>query len=253
LHCKFYLNEAYGIVTSMNLLISSDVNALEIGYVTETAQEYADLVQFLDDNIRSRVVPCRPTELHPPLAGSTPPLPQTEQPTAIAPEEVGEVPPLPEPPPVSAAPPVGDDEPLLACFSRLLGLAPRPNYPSQLQGELSEVLSVLVEVRQSYVLVAYSFPSAIRRKLYQALYAQRAELETQVGYPLRWGRDMLRVKVELSFPILPLVTAWDQAKDRPVSDWSPLERERMGQVAQRATHVLQQAVAAHVRTLTKTA
>ena len=55
LHCKFYLNETYGIVTSMNLLISSDVNSLEIGYVTETVQEYEDLVRFLDENIRSRV------------------------------------------------------------------------------------------------------------------------------------------------------------------------------------------------------
>jgi hypothetical protein len=58
--------------------------------------------------------------------------------------------------------------------------------------------------------------------------------------------------VELSFPILPLVTAWNQNKQRPVSDWSPFEWEQMGQLAQRATHVLQQAVAVHALRLIKT-
>lgn len=251
LHCKFYLNEAYGIVTSMNLLVSSDVNALEIGYVTETVQEYEDLVRFLDDNIRNRVAPCLPVAPRPSLAISTPTLNKMDLPASIAPEEtlVEELP-LPEALSPSAAPPAGEEETLLACFSRHLGVAPRPRYPAQLQGELSEALSMLVEVRHFYVLVAYSFPWLIRRKMYQALYAQRAELETQVGYPLSWGRDMMRVKVELSFSILPLVTAWDQNKHRTAADWSPLEREQMGQLAQRATHVLQQAVAAHALTLT---
>lgn len=254
LHCKFYLNETYGIVTSMNLLLSSDVNALEIGYVTETAQEYADLVQFLDDNIRNRVVPCLPTAPRPALAVATPPLPEADQSAAPVPEEVvaPELP-LPAASFLPAAPAVEPPEPLLACFSRLLGLAPRPKYPNQLQGELSEVLSVLVEVRHFYVLVAYSFPWAIRRKLYQALYAQRAELEAQVGYPLSWGRDLLRVKVELSLPILPPVTAWDQNKQRTVTDWSPSECEQLGQLARRATHVLQQAVAAQASALTQPA
>jgi len=36
LHSKLYLNERYGIVTSMNLLLSSEINSLEIGYATET-------------------------------------------------------------------------------------------------------------------------------------------------------------------------------------------------------------------------
>jgi hypothetical protein len=246
LHCKFYLNEAYGIVTSMNLLVSSDVNALEIGYVTETAQEYEDLVRFLDDNIRNRVAPCPPVAPRSSLPLLTPTLNELDQPVSIAPEEaLAEELSLPE------ALTAGEEETLLACFSRLLGVAPRPHHPTHLQGELSEVLSMLVEVRHFYVLVAYSFPGAIRRKMYQALYAQRAALETQVGYPLSWGRDMLRVKVELSFPILPLVTAWDQNKHRMVADWSPLEREQMGQLAQRATHVLQQAVAAQALMINK--
>lgn len=252
LHCKFYLNEAYGIVTSMNLLISSDVNALEIGYVTETAQEYEELVRFLDDNIRNRVAPYPTAAPRPSLDSSTPTLNEVDQLVSITLQEaVAEEFPLPKALLPSNASTAGEEETLLACFSRLLGVAPRPHYPTHLQGELSEVLSMLVEVRHFYVLVAYSFPGAIRRKMYQALYAQRAELETQVGYPLSWGRDMMRVKVELSFPILPLVTAWDQNKHRTVADWSPLERKQMGQLAQRATHVLQQAVAAHALTLNK--
>jgi hypothetical protein len=46
LHCKLYLNERYGIVTSMNLLLSSEINSLEIGYATETWTEYNDLLRF---------------------------------------------------------------------------------------------------------------------------------------------------------------------------------------------------------------
>ena len=46
LHSKLYLNERYGIVSSMNLLLSSELNSLEIGYATETWQEYNDLLGF---------------------------------------------------------------------------------------------------------------------------------------------------------------------------------------------------------------
>jgi hypothetical protein len=46
IHCKLYLNEKNGIVTSMNLLSNSDINALEIGYVTETKQEYEELLDY---------------------------------------------------------------------------------------------------------------------------------------------------------------------------------------------------------------
>jgi hypothetical protein len=46
LHSKLYLNERYGIVTSMNLLLSYEINSLEIGYATETWTEYNDLLVF---------------------------------------------------------------------------------------------------------------------------------------------------------------------------------------------------------------
>lgn len=46
LHCKLYLNEKYGIVSSMNLLWSSEVNSLELAYQTETDQEYQELISF---------------------------------------------------------------------------------------------------------------------------------------------------------------------------------------------------------------
>jgi len=46
LHSKLYLNERYGIVTSMNLLLSSEINSLEIAYDTETRDEYNDLLGF---------------------------------------------------------------------------------------------------------------------------------------------------------------------------------------------------------------
>jgi hypothetical protein len=46
LHSKLYMNGKYGIVTSMNLLLSSETNSLEIGYQTETDSEYQELVDF---------------------------------------------------------------------------------------------------------------------------------------------------------------------------------------------------------------
>lgn len=46
LHCKLYMNENNGVVSSMNLLLSSEINSLEIGYLTETESEYNDLFNF---------------------------------------------------------------------------------------------------------------------------------------------------------------------------------------------------------------
>ena len=46
LHCKLYLNECYAIITSMNLLLSSEINSLEIGYITETKEEQNDVLKY---------------------------------------------------------------------------------------------------------------------------------------------------------------------------------------------------------------
>lgn len=46
LHAKLYLNEKYGIVTSMNLLLSSEINSLELGYKTDTKEEFRELLSF---------------------------------------------------------------------------------------------------------------------------------------------------------------------------------------------------------------
>ncbi len=46
LHSKLYLNEKKGIVTSMNLLLTSEFNSLEIGYATESWIEYYDLMSY---------------------------------------------------------------------------------------------------------------------------------------------------------------------------------------------------------------
>lgn len=46
LHSKMYLNEKYGIVTSLNLLLSSEINSLEMGYITETEEELNELFNF---------------------------------------------------------------------------------------------------------------------------------------------------------------------------------------------------------------
>ena len=46
LHSKLYMNDSYGIVTSMNLLLSSEFNSMEIGYATENQNEYNDLFEY---------------------------------------------------------------------------------------------------------------------------------------------------------------------------------------------------------------
>lgn len=46
LHAKLYLNEKSAIITSMNLLLSSEINSIEIGYMTETKEELDELVDF---------------------------------------------------------------------------------------------------------------------------------------------------------------------------------------------------------------
>ncbi|MEZ7505374.1 hypothetical protein [Flavobacterium sp. Arc2] len=48
LHAKLYLNEKYGIVTSMNLLLSSEINSLELGYKTESKIEFGELLSFYE-------------------------------------------------------------------------------------------------------------------------------------------------------------------------------------------------------------
>jgi hypothetical protein len=46
LHAKVYLNEKTAIVTSMNLLLSSEINSLDLGYMTSTKEEYLELIDF---------------------------------------------------------------------------------------------------------------------------------------------------------------------------------------------------------------
>lgn len=51
LHAKVYLNENYGIVTSQNLYFYSDVNSIEVGYLTERTREKKELVDFVNKYI----------------------------------------------------------------------------------------------------------------------------------------------------------------------------------------------------------
>lgn len=52
LHAKLYLNEKCGIVTSMNLLLSSEISSIELGYKTENGKEYLELVEFYDTYLK---------------------------------------------------------------------------------------------------------------------------------------------------------------------------------------------------------
>jgi hypothetical protein len=55
LHAKLYLNEKYAIVSSMNLLLSSDTNSIDIGFKTENEQEYDQIWDYYVRYIKSLV------------------------------------------------------------------------------------------------------------------------------------------------------------------------------------------------------
>lgn len=48
LHTKLYLNEKVGIVSSMNILHSSDTNSLDIALKTENPKEYRELIEYYE-------------------------------------------------------------------------------------------------------------------------------------------------------------------------------------------------------------
>lgn len=64
LHAKFYMNEKYAIVTSMNLVLYSDTYSLDIGYLTENERELNDLKEYYErfikphDNSYKNSIPC---------------------------------------------------------------------------------------------------------------------------------------------------------------------------------------------------
>ncbi len=55
LHTKLYFNENYAIVSSMNLLESSDRESLDIAYKTETKEEYNELIDYYKRYIKNNV------------------------------------------------------------------------------------------------------------------------------------------------------------------------------------------------------
>jgi len=62
LHAKLYFNERTGIVTSMNLLTSSNINAIEFGSIYDTELELTELKKFIKNHIEPNVVKEKPNE-----------------------------------------------------------------------------------------------------------------------------------------------------------------------------------------------
>ncbi|MEJ8803430.1 phospholipase D-like domain-containing protein [Pontibacter sp. H249] len=63
LHAKFYFNEKNGVISSMNLLSSSNSNSIEIGCKLETNEELEELKRFVKDFITSNEVKERPSDI----------------------------------------------------------------------------------------------------------------------------------------------------------------------------------------------
>jgi hypothetical protein len=62
LHAKFYLNERMGVISSMNLLSSSQSNSIEIGCKLESEAELEELKKFVDDFIKPHSTTEAPSE-----------------------------------------------------------------------------------------------------------------------------------------------------------------------------------------------
>ncbi|WP_066511656.1 phospholipase D-like domain-containing protein [Rufibacter sp. DG15C] len=62
LHAKFYFNEKNGVISSMNLLSSSNSNSIEIGCKLETMEELDELKRFVKDYVTTNEVKEKPSE-----------------------------------------------------------------------------------------------------------------------------------------------------------------------------------------------
>lgn len=49
LHAKVYINEKYAIVTSQNIIHYSDINSIDLGYLTENESERNELIGFVNN------------------------------------------------------------------------------------------------------------------------------------------------------------------------------------------------------------
>lgn len=58
LHAKIYLNDTYGIVSSQNLILYSDINSIDFAYSTETEEERYQLVKLINKYLsKTKTVP----------------------------------------------------------------------------------------------------------------------------------------------------------------------------------------------------
>ncbi|MFB6340224.1 phospholipase D-like domain-containing protein [Saccharicrinis sp. FJH62] len=62
LHAKFYLNENTGVISSMNLLSSSNSNSIEIGTKLDSIQELKELQRYVKDFIAPNEVKEKPSD-----------------------------------------------------------------------------------------------------------------------------------------------------------------------------------------------
>jgi len=62
LHAKVYFNEKSGIVTSMNLLTSSNLNAIEFGSIYHTEDELSELQSFVKKHLEPNIESSKPNE-----------------------------------------------------------------------------------------------------------------------------------------------------------------------------------------------
>lgn len=62
LHTKLYFNEKTGIVTSMNLLLSSSINAIEFGSIYNTNAELNELKEYVKKYLQPNIVEEKPSD-----------------------------------------------------------------------------------------------------------------------------------------------------------------------------------------------
>jgi hypothetical protein len=171
LHAKLYMNEQSAVVTSMNLYYYSDVNSLDIGFQTDTQDEYDQVMSFYRTYINRSdsftIQPIRKTDFRSVYR-------------AVGKDPVGV---------------------LHAVLSR--GLA---NHVFERSGDrlicenfLMEGVDLIFEPKSSYYRIDFqlTLEKKLRGAVFSGLHSIADRLNVEAGYQLSFGTQMKRIKVDL--------------------------------------------------------
>ena len=175
LHAKVYLNDETAIVTSLNLHQFSDENSIDIGYKTETAEEYKEVYEFYTRYVVSEInkeiiVDYNQSSIDGFLEYFFNSLVTIYTKYAFTIKE-----------------PRSSDWGSIICDNFHI-----------------EGLNLELVVKGNYFRIDFRLRMEykLRKKIYDHLYQNKDVIEKKLGYPINWGNEMKRLKIDLTeFPV----------------------------------------------------